>query len=120
MKTIAILLVTALLFAGSPAWADEDADATRFHDAYVLEVIEGKVAEAARVYLALLGDEAVSKRLRAEARFRFAICAVLLGRADEARAHLTALLDDPDAPPAVRKRWTTCGTAPKPPLANGA
>lgn len=111
MKTIRILLFAmfAALLLSLPAWAGEDGAgedeaSDRFHDAYVQEVIEGKVATAARVYLELMEDEQVPARLRAESRFRFAICTVLLGRADEGRSQLTALADDAEAPAAVRKR----------------
>jgi len=114
MKTTT--LATLCLVAAGLLWSStvraEEADAdTRFHDAYVLEVIEGKVADAAKVYLVLMRDEKVSKRLRAESRFRFAICTVLLGRPDEARAHLTALIDDADTPKAVRTRAETYRTS---------
>ncbi len=75
-----------LLLCTSAAFA-QDVDAeTRFHRAYEQEVVDGKTAEAARVYLEMMGDEKVSERLRQEAKFRFAVTAVLLGRAARVRA----------------------------------
>ena len=102
LYSLLLVLVLALLLPGAPAHADDAAD--RLHDAYILEVIEGKVDEAARVYLALDADEQIPSRIRLEARFRFAICAVLLGRADEGRAHLSALAENEAAPAALRAR----------------
>ena len=90
-----------------PVFADEgeakDAN-TRYHDAYVQEVIEGKTAEAAKVYLALMNDGGTPRRIQLEARFRFAVCTVLLGRADEGRAQLDELLRMKDLPEPVRAR----------------
>ncbi len=102
----AFLAVLAL--ASSRAFAgDEDAAtsaADRYHDAYVAEVIDGDVAKAAKGYLALIDDPATPPDIRAEARLRFAIVAVLLGRADEARLRLGGLVADADVPDAVKER----------------
>jgi hypothetical protein len=96
--------VAACLLLTSAAFAqDVDAD-TRFHRAYEQEVVDGKVADAARVYLAMMGDEKVPERLRQEAKFRFAVTAVLLGRSDEARSYLAELVRDPKTPETLRAR----------------
>lgn len=87
-----MLLISFLLLA------QVENDAKRYHDAYVLEVIEGKTAEAAKAYLALMEDADASKRLRLQAEFRFAVCSALLGRADEGRARLARLAADPALP----------------------
>ena len=79
-----------LLFA-LPAVAQDELLSKRYHDAYVLEVIEGKPAEAARSYLELLDAPKLPDRLRRQTEFRFAVTCVLLGRSDEARARLAAL-----------------------------
>ncbi len=103
MRTLVLVTIAGLALASAAAAGEEDPQA-RFVAAYAAEVIEGKVAEAAGVYLALFSDEAAPAALRAEARFRFAVCAVLLGRADEARAHLADLVRDPATPAALRDR----------------
>ena len=100
----AAVLVLALLLLAAPAAAEEPDAETRFHDAYVLEVIDGEVAEAAKAYLALVADEAVPARIQEEARFRFAICTVLLGRPDEGRMQLTAIVENASTPANLRKR----------------
>ena len=103
IQRAAVLVFAALLLA-TPAFAEEPDAETRFHDAYVLEVIDGQVAVAAKAYLALLGDEAVPTRIREEARFRFAICTVLLGRPDEGRQQLTAIVENERTPANLRQR----------------
>ena len=104
MNRTMLTSVTCLLFAASSALAQEtDAD-TRFHRAYEQEVVEGKVADAARVYLEMMRDEKVPERLRAESKFRFAVTAVLLGRADEGRAYLAELVKDATTPETLRAR----------------
>jgi len=89
MKTILLTLLLA-----TPLLAQEDSLSKRFHEAYVLEVIEGKPAEAAKAYLALLQEEKLPARLRQQTEFRFAITCVLLGRSDEARVRLAKLAAD--------------------------
>ena len=114
MRAIALFLFL-LAMSIVPVFADENAPAepaandavTRYHDAYVLEVVDGKIADAAKVYLALMDSEATPPRIRQESQFRFAVCAVLLGRVDEARAQLAALLAKKDLPEAVRARAQT-------------
>lgn len=97
-------LLLALILLASPAFA-EDVDAeTRFHDAYVQEVIDGEIADGAKAYLALVGDENVPTRIRDEARFRFAICTVLLGRPDEGRMQLAAIVANERTPANLRER----------------
>ncbi len=71
---------------------------TKYHDAYVLEVVEGKPAEAARAYLDLLRAEALPPKLKFQARFRVAVTFALLGRPDEARARLAELAADEETP----------------------
>jgi len=71
---------------------------TRYHDAYVLEVVDGKPADAARAYLELLRAEALPPRLKFQARFRVAVTLALLGRPDEARARLAELAADEETP----------------------
>ncbi|MHC4847134.1 MAG: HEAT repeat domain-containing protein [Planctomycetota bacterium] len=93
MKT---LLVSLLLFAQVEDFS------TRYHDAYVLEVIESKPADAAKKYLVLLEDKDAPKTIRLQAEFRFAVCCALLGRADEGRARLARLAVDPDLPATLR------------------
>ena len=88
MRTI---LISLLVLA--PAFAEEASHSKRYHDAYVLEVIDGKPAAAARAYLELLEEKELSPRLRAQTEFRFAVTCVLLGRSDEARARLAALAE---------------------------
>ncbi len=100
---LALVLVTLALFA-APALAEEADAETRFHDAYVLEVIDGRIAEAAKTYLALVGDEGVPTRIRDEARFRFAICTVLLGRPDEGRMQLASIVKNERTPVDLRGR----------------
>ena len=103
---LVLMLLPVLAMAAAPtAHANDEKDGdTRLHDAYVLEVVDGKIAEAAKAYLGLIDDETAGARARAEARFRFAICASLLGRSDEARAHLDDLLRTEDLPEALRDR----------------
>lgn len=95
-----VLALATTAFAQDPA---PDAE-SRFHRAYEAEVVDGKLADAARVYLSIAGDETAPARIRAESRFRFAVTAVLLGRADEARSLLAGLADDGSAPESLRKR----------------
>ncbi len=99
-----VLLLAASAAGGEKKVPEQEDPERRFHEAYVREVVEGKIAEAAKIYLDLMSGAGVPSRLRAEARFRFAVCAVLLGRADEARAHFAALLADPAAAPALKAR----------------
>lgn len=94
MKKTMLAVLAAILLAG-PAWAQERSYEDRFHEAYVAEVIEGEIGGAAKEYLALMSDDGAPAGIRAEARFRFAVTAVLLGRPDEARIHLDALAADP-------------------------
>jgi hypothetical protein len=101
MKTMQAAALCLVLAAS--ALGQDDAE-TRFHRAYEQEVIEGKTADAARVYLAMMGDAAVPARLRQESKFRFAVTATLLGRADEARAHFAELAKDASAPESLRAR----------------
>ncbi len=100
----ATLVLFVLITSAATLHAEEPDAQTRYHEAYVLEVVEGKVAKAAKVYLALMRDEAIPAQVRHESRFRFAMCAVILGRADEARAQLTKLLGDRTAPASLRVR----------------
>jgi len=93
----------ALLLVAAPALAGGEAE-QKFHQAYALEVVEGDVKGAALVYMELMRDGDATAAIRAESKFRFAVCAVLLGRADEGRAHLTELIEDPDTPDGVRKK----------------
>jgi len=83
------ILITLLLVAS--ALAQDEALSKRYHEAYVLEVIDGKPADAARAYLELLQEKKLPDRLRLQTEFRFAVTCVLLGRADEARGRLAAL-----------------------------
>jgi hypothetical protein len=92
------------LVLASSAFAQDVDPETRFHRAYEQEVVEGKTADAARVYLAMMDDQGVPARLRQESKFRFAVTATLLGRADEARAHFTELSKDAAAPESLRAR----------------
>ena len=101
---VSLVSVGALLRS---ARADEPDAETRFHDAYVLEVIDGKVADAAKAYLALVEDERTPPRIEGEARFRFAVCAALLGRPDESRARLASLVADPATSPDLQTRART-------------
>jgi hypothetical protein len=103
-RTRVVAILAALLALAGVSGGQEPGPEARLAEAYVQEVVEGQVAEAAKVYLDLLGDDAVPPGVRAEARFRFAVCAVLLGRADEARAHLATLLADAEAPAALKAR----------------
>jgi hypothetical protein len=52
----------------------------------------------------MMEDAKVPERLRQEAKFRFAVTTVLLGRADEARVHFAALAADATAPETLRAR----------------
>ena len=79
MKTLCATLV--LLVLTTSALAADDAR-SRFHEAYLTEVVEGKLRDAARAYLDIMEDDGAPATLRTEARFRFGICCVLLGRAD--------------------------------------
>lgn len=101
--SVAAALCIAALLAAPATGQESDAD-QRYHEAYVLEVVDGRIADAAKEYLAIERDAAAPAHIRAEARFRFAVCAVLLGRADEGRSRLADLAGDPDAPEAVRSR----------------
>jgi hypothetical protein len=100
--TIVALLI--LLVATPVVAAGEKSFETRWHEAYVLEVIEGRVDEAARQYLELMVEETLPAELARETRFRFAVCCALLGRADEARSRLAGLAVEPDLPEAFRAR----------------
>ena len=88
----AAVFTFALVLLAAPAFAEEPDAETRFHDAYVLEVIDGEIAEAAKAYLALVATRRSPTRIREESRFRFAICTVLLGRPDEGRMQLAAIV----------------------------
>jgi hypothetical protein len=99
VATTAVLLI--VLFA-SPVLAGEFED--KFHKAYAQEVVEGDVKGAAAVYLDLMGETDAPAAIRAEAKFRFAVCTVLLGRADEARVHLAELIVAKDTPKDLRIR----------------
>ncbi|MHC4955121.1 MAG: hypothetical protein ACYTGZ_14795, partial [Planctomycetota bacterium] len=90
------------LLLSVPAVAQVEALSKRYHEAYVLEVIDGKPAEAAKAYLALLQEKDLPERLREQTEFRFAVTCVLLGRADEARARLAALAAKPGLPVGLR------------------
>jgi hypothetical protein len=103
MNRALLAAATCVLLTASAFAEEADAD-TRFHRAYEQEVVEGKVADAARVYLAMMDDAKVPERLRTEAKFRFAVTAVLLGRADEGRAHLAEIVRDPRTPETLRSR----------------
>lgn len=106
-RTTTAILAALMLAAGAARAVAADAGAgaeDRFHQAYVTEVIDGKVADAAKVYLELMEADAAPPRIRAESKFRFAVCAALLGRADEAAAHLGALIADPATPEDLRTR----------------
>ncbi|MEN8150895.1 MAG: hypothetical protein ABFS86_13820 [Planctomycetota bacterium] len=97
------MVLLALLVLAAPSFGGETED--RFHAAYAKEVVEGDVKGAALEYLALMDDNGADDRLRAEARFRFAVCAVLPGRSDEARSHLKGLADAEGlVPPDIRKK----------------
>lgn len=100
--TLAAALAVALL-ATSALGQEADAE-TRFHRAYEQEVVEGKLADAARVYLTLMDDKTAPERIRQESKFRFAVTAVLLGRSDEARVHLNELAKDTATPESLRAR----------------
>lgn len=104
MKPALLTLIIAALLGAHTLAADPVDPETLFHQSYIQEVVEGQVAVAAMGYLKLMDDESVPAPLRAESRFRFAICCVLLGRPDEARNHLAMLLDDETAPAGVKKR----------------
>jgi hypothetical protein len=105
MMRMRTALAAAVLVCAAAAAPAQDADAeTRFHRAYEREVVDGKVADAAREYLAMMEDAKVPERLRQEAKFRFAVTTMLLGRADEARVHFGALAADATAPETLRAR----------------
>lgn len=100
-------VAAAVLVCAAATSLAQDTDAeTRFHRAYEHEVVDGKVADAAREYLAMMGDEKVPERLRLEAKFRFAVTTMLLGRADEARVHFGEIARDAKAPETLRARAT--------------
>ncbi len=104
MKRTIIAAALGLALA-APVALGQEADAeTRFHRAYEQEVVEGKLADAAKVYLSLMNDKATPERLRFEAKFRFAVTTVLLGRADEARVHFADLAKDTATPESLRAR----------------
>ncbi len=96
-------VLAASLFVPNVARAEDSAQ-DRYHRAYELEVVDGKVADAARAYLALIDDADAPENVRGESRFRFAICSVLLGRSDEARRLLGELADDTGSSDALRAR----------------
>src|SRR5262245_35966433 len=105
IKTALLTTALAVSLAVAPSARAEGDDAeTRFHKAYEAEVVDGKLADAARVYLDLVGDWKAPPRIRAEARFRFAVTTVLLGRSDEARVQLASLVDDASVPETLRAR----------------
>ena len=105
--TVAVLMALLLFPASFVEAKDEQSDAAaRFHKAYVDEVIEGMVKEAAVEYLALMNDDATPKKIRGEARFRFAVCTVLLGRSDEGTTQLREIVNDTSLSEALRKRAT--------------
>jgi hypothetical protein len=105
MTRKAVVAILLVLLSGV-AWAEgeEKSFETRWHEAYVLEVIEGKVPEAARMYLDLIEEPELPKHLMRECRFRFAVCAALLGRTDEARSILAGLATDEAAPADFKAR----------------
>ncbi|MCZ6785752.1 MAG: hypothetical protein O7E54_01175 [Planctomycetota bacterium] len=92
----------ALLLASTATLAQATDFETRYHEAYVLEVIDGKTADAAKRYLELAREKGLPAHLLAQCRFRFAVTCVLLGRADEARARLAVLAADPSLPAALK------------------
>jgi len=105
-NTLITLTLASALFGGlalQPAFGGDAAE-DRFHEAYVLEVVDGKVAGAAKAYLALTLDKGASTRIRNEAEFRFAVCSVILGRVDEARLRLGALLRNAEASAELKSR----------------
>jgi hypothetical protein len=102
MRNLTTAVLCAVLAASALA-ADDDAE-TRFHRAYEQEVVEGKVADAARVYLELMRDEKAPQRWRSESKFRFAVASILLGRADEGRAHLAEIVKDQTVSETLRTR----------------
>lgn len=106
MKRTMLAAALGLALAAPVALGQETDAETRFHRAYEQEVVEGKLADAAKVYLALMNDKAVPERLRLESKFRFAVTTVLLGRADEARVHFAELAKDPSTPESLRARAT--------------
>jgi hypothetical protein len=106
MRMRTALAVAVVVCAAAAARAQEVDAETRFHRAYEHEVVDGKVADAAREYLAMMSDEKVPERLRLEAKFRFAVTAMLLGRADEARVGFGEIAADAKAPEALRARAT--------------
>ncbi len=89
-----------LLVLTGAVWAQDFED--QYHEAYALEVIDNKPADAARRYLALLRQKKLPDRLKAQCEFRFAVTCVILGRADEARARLAAIAADPKTPAALK------------------
>ncbi len=105
--SLAALMSVVLLSNSFVEAKDAQPDAAaRFHQAYVQEVIEGKVKEAAVAYLALMNDDAAPTKIRGEARFRFAVCTVLLGRSDEGATQLRELVSDTTLSEALRTRAT--------------
>ncbi len=104
MKSAFLSLIIVALLGATTLAQDKPDPEVLFHQSYIQEVVQGRVEVAALGYLKLMNDESVPAALRAESRFRFAICCVLLGRPDEARHHLAALLDDDTAPKSVRIR----------------
>ena len=104
-RTTTFVATLTFLLVASTAVAQTAKDAeTRWHEAYVLEVVEGRIDEAAKAYLELLREKDLPDRLRRESEFRFAVCCALLGRADEGRSRLAGLLSDRDLPDAFRAR----------------
>jgi len=96
--------ISALLLLAAPAGGGGGEFEQKFHEAYAMEVVAGDVKGAALVYLSLMDEDDAPEAIRAESKFRFAVCAVLLGRADEGRTHLTELIQDPNTPEGVRKK----------------
>ena len=104
MKRSIVAALAVLVLLGRPGEAQETDHEASFNEAYLLEVVEGRVAEAAREYVRIMDAEDAGAALRGEARFRFAVCCVLLGRADEARSQLDRILADEAQPDVLRNR----------------
>jgi HEAT repeat protein len=100
VATILLALVTSVMGAGE----EEKSLEARWHEAYVLEVVEGKIPEAARTYMDLIREPDIPKHLLRESKFRLAVCCALLGRTDEARSVLAGLATDESAPAEFRAR----------------
>jgi hypothetical protein len=104
MKPVLFALLLTVLLCSKASAQDPVDPETLFHQSYLQEVVQGHVDVAALGYFKLMEDEKVNAALRAESRFRFAVCMVLLGRADEARARLLEVLSDEGAPEALKRR----------------